>query len=98
MSKTKREFECKNDPDDFCYVCGDYVVEKKIRKFTDSLRKSYLQYFKVAPENLNERWTPNAICSSCHVILSEWASGSKKYVFVYIFYLYMSCTTAIFAF
>lgn len=81
MSKQKREFECVNNQDNFCYVCGEYVVKKNERNFTYLLRENYLQYFGLAAENLDEQWTPSIICLSCHMNLMGWASGSTEYVF-----------------
>lgn len=67
--------------DNFCYVCGEYVVKKNKRNFTYLLRENYLQYFGLATENLDEQWTPSIICLSCHMNLMGWASGSTEYVF-----------------
>lgn len=81
MSKRNREFECKNNPNDFCNVCGEFMLEKNVRKFTDGLQQSYLSYFGLLP-NLNESWTPKFICGACQSILNKWAVG-QRYIFIY---------------
>lgn len=88
MSKRAREFSCYNNPDDFCYVCGEYVIDKKKHTFTDSLQQKYEQYFGVAPASVDQRWTPSMICHSCQSILTEWAS-TCKYVFIDDYYEYI---------
>lgn len=78
MAKRKRDFDCINNQNDFCYVCGSFVPVPIRRRFTDSLQQNYLQYFGMAPATFHERWTPNIVCLSCHITLAAWASGSTQ--------------------
>lgn len=78
MAKRKRIFECENNPDYFCYICGNYIVCKNKRKFTTALQEFYFQYFQMKVENLEENWTPNSICPTCYTPLTAWASGCKE--------------------
>ena len=77
MSKRKNIEECKNNADDFCYVCGDFAKKCK-RNFTTGLQEIYYQYFRIKAVNLEEPWTPNAICSVCRTNLTDWHSGLKR--------------------
>lgn len=83
MSATKREFKCENNPQKFCYACGNYIFTNP-NKFTASLQTAYRYYFKVEPENLDKPWTPNVLCSSCKTCLARWMSGSR-YGYIDIF-------------
>lgn len=76
MSKRTRVFMCKNNPDDFCNICGLYMLKNKGLAFTEALQKHYFHYFGVLP-TLNEPWTPKRICDLCHRKLSKWASGER---------------------
>lgn len=70
MSKRTRVFLCENDPDEFCYVCGKYVIQKNKHIFTDSHQQKYEQYFGMAPENLDQQWAPSFICQHCEIIFN----------------------------
>lgn len=76
MSEIFRNYNCKNNPNKFCYACGEYIFVSP-PKFTDSLQTAYQLYFKVAPENLGESWTPNVLCNTCKAALTTWMSGAK---------------------
>ena len=43
MSSRKRK--CKNDPDNFCYICGQYTPPVHRRKFTPKVKILYCTSF-----------------------------------------------------
>lgn len=86
MSNAKCKFHCKNDPNKFCYVCGEYIFVTP-PKFTVTLQNAYSLYFNVTPENLDESWTPNVLCNTCRTSLTMWMSGAKYVDFFIIFSL-----------
>ena len=45
MSSRRRS--CRNDPDKFCYICGEFTFTKQRNAFSDFVRKIYFAYFKV---------------------------------------------------
>lgn len=79
MSKEARVFTCKNHPDKFCYVCGEFIITKQRNNITNVLQEAYFQYFGFAAAHLNKKWTPSVVCNSCKLTLNSWASGAKKY-------------------
>lgn len=63
MCAAKREFKCKNDPQKFCFVCGNYIFTTPVN-FTSSLQTAYRLYFKTDPKNLDKttfKWLTSAI-------------------------------------
>lgn len=76
MYTTKREFKCKNDPQKFCYACGNYIFTKSVN-FTASLQTAYRLYFKIDPGDFDEPWIPKVLCSSCKTCLARWMSGAR---------------------
>lgn len=78
MSKRRRTFKCANDPDNFCYICGKYIIAKNRRTFNKLIEENYLQYFGIRVENLNEPWTPGILCRLCYDNLARWGSGSIR--------------------
>ena len=76
MSAAKREYNCKINPNKFCYVCAKYIFASP-RNFTDKLQTAYSLYFKVTLENRDKGWTPNFLCNSCSTNLTVWMAGGK---------------------
>lgn len=37
---------CVNNPNTFYHICGEYVVKKFRKPITDSVKKTYIDYFK----------------------------------------------------
>lgn len=69
---TSESAACKNNPDDFCYVCGQYdsaTVKKPITKLHE---KAYLAYFGFGICDQNKQWVPHFLCKNCHLGLLKW--------------------------
>ncbi|XP_050548562.1 uncharacterized protein LOC126910234 [Daktulosphaira vitifoliae] len=79
MSSNKRQYKCKNNPNKFCYVCGEYIFVTP-PNFTSTLQSAYRLYFYISPENLGESWTPNVLCNTCKTGLTMWMTGAKRYL------------------
>ena len=68
---TKRR-KCLNDPDHFCYICGQYKLVEQLRPITDSVKKVYLAYFKIKLGDQDKDWAPHTVCVKCMKELSSW--------------------------
>lgn len=68
---------CVNDPDKFCYICGRYAIQKQRRVITELVKTNYQSYFGLQMINLDKRWVPHSVCTSCVSILSSWSKNSK---------------------
>ena len=44
-SRTRRRFV--NDPDVFCYICGEYTLEHNRKAISDFVKQAYLAHFKL---------------------------------------------------
>ena len=40
----KKRRSCKNDPDTFCYICGQLTLLKYLRNLTDKIKRLYYAY------------------------------------------------------
>ena len=78
MNKRLRQFECVNNPDDFCNVCGKHMTKKQVKVFTETLQKHYSDYFGALP-TLNEPWAPSMLCIVCFSNLHQWAAGQFSF-------------------
>lgn len=68
---------CKIPLEKFCFVCGSYSFEKKVRAITEALKFAYLQYFGFPIGNLDNDWTPKSVCNTCSATLNKWAGGTE---------------------
>ena len=39
--------KCCNDPDIFCYICGNFILPSQRKNITEFIRQVYLAFFKV---------------------------------------------------
>jgi hypothetical protein len=65
---------CLNSPDNFCYICGDFVIKKQHRV----CKKVYYTYFGVKLGDQGKSWVPHKVCSVCAEELRQWSKGKKK--------------------
>lgn len=72
---------CKNNPNDFCYICGHHIKSKS-RKYSLSgvkLQEAYESYFKLKlTHDIEKSWAPQYSCSYCANNLKSWLAGTKK--------------------
>lgn len=45
--------KCKNSPDIFCVICGEYVIVINRKVFSDLVKQDYENCFSKSTENLN---------------------------------------------
>lgn len=75
-----RIFNCKNNPNSFCFVCGKYVTGMTGRKIKDNIKLAYLHYFGFEMRHDDKPWTPNIVCAQCRQVLNKWMSGEKTHL------------------
>ncbi|XP_076799763.1 uncharacterized protein LOC143444861 [Clavelina lepadiformis] len=77
MSSSRRS--CRNDPDKFCYICGEYIFKDQRKAITDFVRKVYLSYFKVKLGDQDKPWAPHIVCKACVESLRKWTKDLKGF-------------------
>lgn len=73
-----RVFQCKNNPNSFCYICAQYVLPHLKRKITDALSTLFYEYFNFTIDHQDETWVPHTLCSTCERILRQWKQSNGK--------------------
>lgn len=73
--------KCINDPDNFCYVCGDLTFKEQRRSLTLLVRKCYELYFGCKVGDQDKNWAPHICCSTCVKRLTDWAKGKRHMSF-----------------
>ena len=76
MSSKRRK--CCNDPNVFCYICGDYTVKKQRKPITDFVKRAYYAYFGIKLGDQDKSCSPHIVCKTCIEILRMLTNGKNK--------------------
>lgn len=76
MDRKRRS--CKNSPNSFCYVCGEFTLKSQRRSITDNLKKAHYFYFGCRVGDLDKKLAPHVCCVTCYVKLTEWLRGKNN--------------------
>ena len=68
----------KNNPDIFCYICGNVVLPKHQAKITDFVKKAYFDYFGVKLGDQDKPFAPCICFKTCVENLRDWRNSKKK--------------------
>ena len=63
MSTKQRQ--CRNNPDMFCYICGEYMMAKHRYNVRDFNKKNYEAYFGMKLVDQGKSWEPHKVCKHC---------------------------------
>lgn len=68
--------QCKNSPNKFCYVCGQYILKSQGKKISEKVCNAYFLYFGHIVYQ-DKPWIPQMFCVSCYATLLSWLNGNK---------------------
>ena len=57
---TKRR-QCRNTPDVFCYICGEYMMEKYQFDVRDFTKRACEAYFGIKLGDQDKSWAPHKV-------------------------------------
>lgn len=75
-SSSKRS--CLNNPDNFCYICGSYVLRDQREEITKFVRQAYFAYFGIKLGDQDKTWAPHIVCHTCVSRLRKWTQKKLK--------------------
>ena len=75
---TSSRKSCLNDPDVFCYICGQYTLKPNRNHVTSFIKRAYLAYFGVKLGDQDKPWVPHIVCKTCTEHLRQWTQGKRK--------------------
>ena len=76
MSSSRRR--CLNNPDHFCYICGEYVFNDCRKVISELVKNTYFEYFGMLLDKNEKSWAPNCVCKSCVEYLRLWKNGKRS--------------------
>ena len=74
----KKSRSCKNDPDTFCYICGELTLLKYRRNLTDKIKHLYYACFGCAVGDQDKVWSPHYCCLDCSTLSLGCSNNSLK--------------------
>ena len=75
---SSRSRGCTNDPNIFCYICGEYVVKSQRQNITNFVKNVYYAYFGIKLGDQDKTCAPHKVCRSCVEPLRLWSKGKQK--------------------
>ncbi|CAJ0962494.1 unnamed protein product [Ranitomeya imitator] len=66
-----------NDPNIFCYICGNFTVKTQRRNITDFVKRVYFAFFKVKLGDQDKHWASHKVCKTCIESLRSWSQGKN---------------------
>ena len=69
---------CKNKPDVFCYICGEYTIVPNRNTATGFIKRAYHAYFGIKLGDQDKVWAPHMVCKTCTENLRRWTKGKKS--------------------
>ena len=72
---------CRNKPDIFCYICGEYTIVANRKSVTSFIKRVYLAYFGIKIGDQDKEWAPHTVCKICTEALRQWTYGKRNLKF-----------------
>ena len=69
---------CKNNADNFCYICGNVVLQGQKSSITSFVKASYFAYFGIKLGDQDKPFAPHVCCQTCVEYLRRWSKGLIK--------------------
>src|ERR1043165_5708572 len=68
--------QCKNKPDNFCYICGEFTLVAQRKSLTPLVKKAYHLYFGCKVGDQDKVWASKICCNTCSRTLTGWLKGT----------------------
>ena len=73
---------CRNKPDMFCYICGEYTIAPHRKPVTSFIARAYHAYFGIKLADQDKAWAPHMVCKACTETLRGCTNGKRSLNFV----------------
>ena len=74
--------QCILSPDEFCYICGEWIMKPNRREISSETKQLYERYFQPSfIGDQNQSWAPHIVCISCVSRLRKWAKNGYSMPF-----------------
>jgi len=70
--------KCVNNPDNFCYICGEVTFASRKCSITSTIKKAHFFYFGCKVGDQDKKWAPHVCCTTCSSKLNAWVNGKES--------------------
>ena len=70
---------CKNDPNYFCNICGEYTFKNWRLSVSKFIKQVYFDYFGFPLNTRDKYWVPHMVCKTCVESLRLWANKKRPH-------------------
>jgi len=70
--------KCTNNPDNFCYICGEVTFASRKFSITPTIKKAYFLHFGCKVGDQDRKWAPHVCCTMCSSKLNAWVNGKGR--------------------
>lgn len=70
---------CRNDPNYFCNICGEYTFKNCRLGVSEFITQVYFDYFGFALDIRDKYWIPHMVCKTCVESLRLWANKKRPH-------------------
>lgn len=68
----------KNNPDIFCYICGEYRLVLQRNAATSFIKRAFIAYFSMPLGDQHKASAPHIICKTCTEYQHQWNKGKNR--------------------
>ena len=65
----------KNNPNIFCYICGEVTFSDRKANITSFVKETYLSYYGMPLVDQDKEFAPHICCKTCEQQLRIWKSN-----------------------
>lgn len=69
---------CVNNPNHFCFICGEYMFKKYRLNVTAFVNEAYKNYFGHPMDMKKKPWIPQKVCKTCVEFLPLWTNKKRN--------------------
>jgi len=70
--------KCVNNPNNFCYICGEVTFDSRKCSITPIIKKAYFLYLGCKVGDQDTKWAPHVCCTTCSSRLKAWVNGKGR--------------------
>ena len=70
--------KCLNNPNHFCYICGEYTFFDDRLSITPLIQHRFYSYFQFKLGHQDKPFAPHVVCRKCSSSLSMWSAGKLQ--------------------
>ena len=71
------ERSCRNKPNVFCDICGEYTIGPNKKSVTSFISRAYHAYFGVKLADQDKACAPHVVCKACIETLRGSTNGKR---------------------